>query len=86
MSKDLTPDESYAAMRTMYENKIAEMEKLHALRIELEGQIIQMGSELVWLRELLVSIVQEIRLADLSPDVRHRIEQEIEREHTEYEV
>jgi predicted nucleic acid-binding Zn-ribbon protein len=77
---DMTPQEQYDALRRLYEQAIADKERLQAQRGELEGQIIQMGSELVRLRELLTQVVQEVNLADLSPALRHAIERERENE------
>jgi predicted nucleic acid-binding Zn-ribbon protein len=77
---DMTPQEQYDALRRLYEQAIADKERLQAQRGELEGQIVQIGAEAIRLRELLVSIVQEIRLSDLSPELRHAIERERENE------
>lgn len=75
---DLTPQEQYDALRRLYEQAIADKERLQALRCELEGQVIQLGAENIRLRDLLVQVVQEVSFADLSPGLRHAIERESE--------
>jgi hypothetical protein len=75
---DLTPQEQIDALRRLYEQAIADKERLQAQRVELEGQVIQIGAEAIRLRELLVQVVQEVSFADLSPGLRHAIERESE--------
>jgi hypothetical protein len=66
--------QSITARTRMHEDAIRRIEQMKAHRGELEGQIIQMGAEAIRLRELLVQVVQEVNLADLSPDLRHALE------------
>jgi hypothetical protein len=80
MSEELTLEQRYEALRRMYEQAIADKERLNALRGELEGQVIQLGAECVRLRELLQGVAYEVRLADMSPALRHAIEAERARE------
>jgi hypothetical protein len=75
---DLTPQEQIDALRRLYEQAIADKERLQAQRVELEGQVIQIGAEAIRLRDLLVQVVQEVSFADLSPGLRHAIERESE--------
>jgi hypothetical protein len=77
---DMTPQEQYDALRRLYEQAIADKERLQAHRGELEGQIVQLGAEAIRLRELLVRVAREVNLADLSPELRHAIERERENE------
>jgi hypothetical protein len=77
---DMTPQEQYDALRRLYEQAIADKERLQAHRGELEGQIVQLGAEAIRLRELLVQVAREVGLADLSPELRHAIERERENE------
>jgi hypothetical protein len=74
MSEELTLEQRYDALRRLYEQAIDNIEWLRSQRVELEGQVIQNGAEAIRLRELLVQVVQEINLADLSPALRHAIE------------
>jgi heterodisulfide reductase subunit C len=71
---ELTPQEQIVALRRLYEQAIADKERLQAHRGELEGQVIQHGAEIVRLRELLTQVAQEVRLSDLSPALRHALE------------
>jgi DnaJ-domain-containing protein 1 len=73
-----TPQEQYDALRRLYEQAIADKERLQAQRVELEGQVIQLGAENIRLRDLLVQVVQEVSFADLSTGLRHAIERESE--------
>jgi hypothetical protein len=77
---DMTPQEQYDALRRLYEQAIADKERLQAHRGELQGQIVQLGAEAIRLRELLVQVAREVNLADLSPELRHAIERERENE------
>jgi hypothetical protein len=80
---DMTPQEQYDALQRLYEQAIADKERLQAQRGELEGQIVQIGAEAIRLRELLAQVVQEVNLADLSPALRHALECERENEEEE---
>jgi hypothetical protein len=74
MSEELTLEQRYDALRRLYEQAIDNIEWLRSQRVELEGQVIQNGAEAIRLRALLVEVAREIRLSDLSPALRHAIE------------
>lgn len=80
MPSALTPEQQIATLRRQLADERAENERLKAHRGELEGQIVQIGAEAIRLRELLVQVAYEVRLADLSPGLRHAIERERESE------
>jgi hypothetical protein len=62
------------ARTKMYEDAIRRIKQMEAHRGDLQGQIVQLGAEAIRLRELLVEVAREIRLSDLSPALRHAIE------------
>jgi hypothetical protein len=80
MPDDLTPQEQIEALHRLLAAARTENERMREHRGELEGQIVQIGAEAIRLRELLVQVMQEVQLADLSPALRHALERERENE------